>query len=98
VENSDSALGYFLQFRGRIGYISQQLRPSGLCFRKGQTYGSLQHAPQLTHAPLRFFETGNTEVSVLFVFAISVFPACCAITLSPTVPVAKSNADCLGQL
>jgi hypothetical protein len=57
----------------------------------------LQHAPQLTHTPLRFFETGNTEVSVLFVFAITVFPARHTITFCPAAPLAKSNADCLGN-
>jgi hypothetical protein len=46
---------------------------SGVNFRNGQTFGSLQQAPQFTHAPLRFFETGNTAVNVLFVLASQVF-------------------------
>ena len=46
---------------------------SGVIFRNGQTFGSLQHAPQFTHWPLRFSETGNTAVKVLFVLANHVF-------------------------
>jgi hypothetical protein len=46
---------------------------SGVNFKNGQTFGSLQQAPQFTHAPLRFFETGNTAVKVLFVLASHVF-------------------------
>jgi hypothetical protein len=42
-------------------------------FRNGQTFGSLQHAPQLTHSPLRLSETGNIAVKVLFVLASQVF-------------------------
>jgi hypothetical protein len=36
-------------------------------------FGSLQHAPQLTHWPLRVSETGNIAVKVLFVLASQVF-------------------------
>jgi len=53
--------------------------PSGLYFRKGQTFGSLQHAPQPTHLPLRFLETGSIAVIVLFVLASHVFLFCSAI-------------------
>jgi hypothetical protein len=48
--------------------------PSGPYFRKGQTLGSRQQAAQLIHSPLRLFETGSTEVNVLFTFADHVFP------------------------
>jgi hypothetical protein len=46
---------------------------SGVNFRNGQTFGSLQHAPQLMHLPVRFSETGNTAVKVLFILASQVF-------------------------
>jgi len=46
---------------------------SGVNFKNGQTFGSLQHAPQFTHWPLRLSETGNTAVKVLFVLASQVF-------------------------
>jgi len=43
--------------------------PSGPYRRNRQTLGSLQHAPQLTHCPLRLGETGSTDVNVLLIFA-----------------------------
>lgn len=46
---------------------------SGVNFRNGQSFGSLQHAPQFTHSPLRVSETGNIAVKVLFVLASNVF-------------------------
>jgi len=46
---------------------------SGVNFRNGQMFGSLQHAPQLMHLPERFSETGNTAVKVLFILASQVF-------------------------
>jgi len=46
---------------------------SGVNFRNGQTFGSLQHAPQFTHWPLRLSETGNIAVKVLFILASQVF-------------------------
>ena len=73
VRNSDSILGYFLQFNGRTGWIVQKDFPFGLYLRNWQTLGSLQHAPQLLHWPLRFLETANTEVKVLLVLADHVF-------------------------
>jgi len=51
----------------------QNTLPSGESFMNGQTFGSLQHAPQFTHSPLRLLETGNTAVKVLFVLASHVF-------------------------
>lgn len=41
--------------------------------RKRQTFGSLQQAPQRTHFPFLFFETGSTDVKVLFIFVRQVF-------------------------
>ena len=59
--------------------------PSGPYLRNAQTFGSLQHCPQLMHAPLRFFETGRTEANVLFAFAAQVFLSTSAIdTILPT--------------
>jgi hypothetical protein len=46
---------------------------SGVNFRNGQMLGSLQHAPQFTHSPLRLSETGNIAVKVRFVLASHVF-------------------------
>jgi len=53
--------------------MEQQALSSGVNFRNGQTLGSLQHAPQLTHSPLRLSETGNIAVKVRFVLASHVF-------------------------
>jgi len=53
--------------------MEQSILLSGVNFRNGQTFGSLQHAPQLTHWPLRLLETGNIAVKVLFVLASHVF-------------------------
>ena len=53
--------------------MEQQALSSGVNFRNGQTLGSLQHAPQFTHWPLRLSETGNTAVKVLFILASQVF-------------------------
>jgi len=53
--------------------MEQSALLSGVNFRKGQTFGSLQHAPQLTHLPVRFSETGKTAVKVLFILASQVF-------------------------
>jgi hypothetical protein len=53
--------------------MEQKDLPSGVNFRNGQLLGSLQHAPQLTHWPLRLSETGNTAVKVLFVLVSHVF-------------------------
>jgi hypothetical protein len=50
--------------------------------RKRQTFGSLQHAPQLIHSPFRFFETGSVEVKVLLAFADHVFLFVSSIMLS----------------
>ena len=41
-------------------------------FRNLQTLGSLQQAPQLTHAPLRSLETGRGEVRVLLILVAQV--------------------------
>lgn len=51
----------------------QSSLPFSACFRKGQTLGSLQHAPQLTHCPLRLSETGRSDVKVLPILADQVF-------------------------
>jgi hypothetical protein len=52
--------------------MEQYVLPSGMDLRNGQTFGSLQHAPQFMHSPLRVSETGNTAVTVLFVLATHV--------------------------
>jgi hypothetical protein len=44
-----------------------------LVLRKGQTFGSLQQAPQFTQWPWRCFETGSMQVKVLLIFAAQVF-------------------------
>jgi len=46
--------------------------PSGAVLKNGHLYPSEQHRPQLTHEPFRFFETGNIEAKVLFIF-LSIF-------------------------
>lgn len=48
--------------------------------RKGQRLGSLQHAPQAMHRPLRFFATGKSAVTVLAILARHVFLVLSAIT------------------
>jgi preprotein translocase subunit SecY len=53
--------------------MEQSTLPSGESLMNRQTFGSLQHAPQLTHLPLRLLETGNIEVNVLFILASQVF-------------------------
>ena len=53
--------------------MEQRALSSGVDFRNGQTLGSLQHAPQFTHLPLRLSETGKIAVKVLFVLASQVF-------------------------
>lgn len=42
-------------------------------FKKGHTFGSLQHSPHPLHWPIRAFETGNMEVIVLFILCIIFF-------------------------
>jgi len=54
--------------------------PSGPYFRKGHTFGSLQHAPQLTHRPLRLVETGRIEVKVRIILASQVFRTASSIS------------------
>jgi hypothetical protein len=54
--------------------------PSESHRRKGQTFGSLQQAPQWPHWPVRLLETGNTAVTVLFIFADQVFRVSIAIS------------------
>jgi len=53
--------------------MEQYVLPSGLRFRKGQSFGNLQQAPQFVHCPLRLLETGSIEVKVLFILADQVF-------------------------
>jgi len=60
--------------------------------RKGQTFGSLQQAPQLRHRPLRLLETGRTEVKVLFTLANQVF-----LLLSTTSPDFLNDTCKIGQ-
>jgi hypothetical protein len=55
--------------------------PSARCLRNAQGLGNLQHAPQLTQTPLRFWETGSTEVKVLLVLAVQLFSLTSAIIL-----------------
>ena len=52
--------------------------------RKGQRLGSLQHAPQAMHRPLRFFATGKSAVTVLAILARHVFLVSSAITERPS--------------
>jgi hypothetical protein len=53
--------------------MEQRALSSGVNFKNGQSLGSLQHAPQFTHWPLRLSETGKIAVQVLFVLANQVF-------------------------
>jgi hypothetical protein len=53
--------------------MEQNSLPSSPDLINGQTFGSLQQAPQLTQQPWRFSETGNIDVKVLFVLATQVF-------------------------
>lgn len=46
-------------------------------------FGSLQHAPQLMHCPLRRFETGRMHVMVLLILARQVFP--CSFTMPESI-------------
>lgn len=64
--------GYFLQTKGLIEYAVQYDLLS-LNFKNGHTFGSLQHAPQLTHSPFLCFEIGRMQVIVLFIFAGQLF-------------------------
>ncbi|MHC4166214.1 MAG: InlB B-repeat-containing protein [Planctomycetota bacterium] len=73
VTDSDSVRGYFRQLYGRIAYMEQNSLPSSPALMKGHTLGNLQHAPQLTHWPRRFSETGSMAVTVLFALAAQVF-------------------------
>jgi hypothetical protein len=73
VISSDSVRGYFLQFSGRNRYTLQYDLSSASNLRNGQTLGSLQHAPQATHRPLRFLATGSKQVKVRLVLARHVF-------------------------
>jgi hypothetical protein len=70
---SDSALGYFLQFKDLNGRIRHFAFPFFSNLKKVQVFGSLQHSPHRTHLPLRFFDIGNREVAVLFALAPQVF-------------------------
>ena len=54
--------------------------PSAPYFRKGHTFGSLQHAPQRTHLPLRLVETDKIEVKVRFILVRQVFRDASAIS------------------
>lgn len=98
--NSVSVLGYFLQFSGRSEYARQKLLPSDSNFRKGHTFGSLQHWPQPIHEPFLFAETGSTEVNVriifapivFFIFKIAAFEALCPVLLYYNVSRRKDNA------
>jgi hypothetical protein len=49
--------------------MEQRALPSGVNLRNGQMFGSLQHAPQFTHWPLRLSETGKIAVKVRFILA-----------------------------
>lgn len=71
--------------------MEQNILLSGLFLRKGQRFGSLQHAPQLTHCPLRFSETGNRHVKVLLVLARHVFLFLLVITLNFNSPHVQDN-------
>jgi hypothetical protein len=53
--------------------MEQKALSPGPLLRNAQTFGRLQHAPQLMHCPVRFSETGSIEVTVLLVFASHVF-------------------------
>ncbi|HUT47594.1 MAG TPA: hypothetical protein VMX36_15030 [Sedimentisphaerales bacterium] len=63
--------------------MEQRALLSGVNFRNGQTLGSLQQAPQLTHSPLRLSETGSTAVKVLLIFAHQVFA--CPLAMSKSI-------------
>ena len=70
---SDSVLGYFRQFMERKEYILQMALPWASNLSQGQTFGSLQQAPQRIHWPWRVFETGKKAVTVRFNLAAQVF-------------------------
>jgi hypothetical protein len=55
--------------------------PSESNLKKGHTLGSLQHAPQWLHWPLRLLDTGKNAVMVLFVLAVQVLLILLAIDL-----------------
>ena len=56
-------------------------------FRNLQTLGSLQQAPQLTHAPLRSLETGRGEVRVLLILVVQVLSVVVAIVFDQLDPL-----------
>ena len=60
--------------------MAQRDLPSAPYFRKGQIFGSLQHAPQRIHRPLRLVETGKIEVKVRLILASQVFRAASVIS------------------
>jgi hypothetical protein len=73
VTDSDGVLGYFRQFSGRHLYMEQELLLSASYLRNGQWKTILQHLPQRRQIPVRFFEMGSTDVTVLFrVFIIAI--------------------------
>ncbi|MCF2140043.1 MAG: hypothetical protein K9W44_08320 [Candidatus Lokiarchaeota archaeon] len=65
VKNSLFERGYFRHAIKRIGYMVHLALLFSSYLRKGHTFGSLQHAPQRLHEPLRFLLTGKKILMVL---------------------------------